>query len=164
MRKIINKRAQSFGGVLVTAIGVIVAVVILQASAQQVGSTTNLELTTNGLVTFPNTAAGLVLNGRAVEGVVTVTNRTSGVAVTSGNWTVTNNVVQTDGTLAPVLRPTGASSYNNTAVNVTYTYQPDTYDDSSAGRSISAIVVLFAALAIAVYALGGVNIKELVGA
>jgi len=142
-----NKRGQvEVGGLIVLAIAVIVGVILLQASAQQVGTVTNT-------VAVANTSLATVVNGtdqyltdyRALSDVV-VYNETGDTLVGSGNYTVTNNVVY-NGALA-VQIDVDASADVKSAWLVSGTAQPLTYEPTSGGRALTSLIIIMMAIAI----------------
>ncbi len=132
-------------------IGVIVGAILLTASAQQVGTATQTEQAMNiSLSTIENETAQFITNYRALTN-VEVYNETGGI-VAAGNYTITNNVVN-NGALAVRITPGLVDDYIVSAWMVSGTGQPLTYIDSSGGRSMASLIVIFFALAIASFAL-----------
>jgi len=136
--------------VLYVFIAVIVGVILFQAIAQQVGTATNT-LTVNSSETLgANGASIYVEEYRALIG-VTIYNATDYAEIDSGNYTITNNVLN-NGALA-VKITTDDAEFASKAVYVTGTGQPLTYIADAGGRSMASLVVIFFALAVALVAL-----------
>lgn len=154
------------GILIIAAVAIIVGAILFQASAQQVGSTQQLQKVSNATVTFA--AGGVTLNGRAVNpsSSMIVTNATGGETVPSTNYTVANNVILSNGNLGAKITPTSDSAYKAQSVNVSYSYEPTTYDENTASQAVANLIVTFAGLAIAVVAIWaafGANIREMIG-
>ena len=150
-----NKVGVGVGGLILVAITIIVGVIMLQASAQQIGEVTNtVSLANQSMGTLTNGTALYVTNCRALSDVA-VFNATGDVEVDSANYTVTNNVIDpTTGGLAVSIEPAADSpEYSGNTWYMNATAQPVTYIADSGARGIAAIIVVFFALAIAVVAL-----------
>jgi hypothetical protein len=146
---------KQIGTLILTAVALIVGVILLTASSQQVGDVTNT-------VTLENVSLGAaVSNGvaqyiddcRLISGVV-VYNETNDVTVPADNYTITNNVVDGNGNLAISVTPTVVAHTEKGIwmIDAT-TCQPTTYDDSSGGRAIAGIIIIMFAIALAIIAL-----------
>ena len=148
-----NKGQIGVGTLLIVFISVIVGVILFTVIAQQIGTTTNT-------ATVSNLSVGTVTNGttqyltsyRALSDVV-IYNETAGEEILSGNYTITNNVIDpTTGGLSVSILPDTTAEYKS-AWWVTGTAQRTDYIADSAGRAIAGIIVIFFALAVAVVAL-----------
>ena len=142
-----NKGELQFGPIIMIFVGVIVALVLFQAAAQNVGTVTNTETYVNQSVSIPaalNTA--VALNGQSATSVV-VLNSTSNATINSANYTVTNYVVN-NGQLEAQLKWV-VSGYNGSTVKVSYVSEPDTYARDSSTRTIVGLIVILSALALA---------------
>lgn len=155
-----NKKGQvGLQEILYVFIAVLVGVVLFQAIAQQVGSTTNTVSVVDSQHTAAANGASFYLTDyRAVSGFVAenITNGTAGFPITiaAGNYTVTNNVVY-DGALAVKITVDDAA-YASETWNLTFTAQPLTYIADSGARSMAALIVIFFALLVAVIAISPV--------
>jgi len=148
-----SKKAQSglgVGAIMVTFVVILVGVVLLQLIAQQSGEVTNT-------VTITDVSLGTMTNGtttyidyRLLSDVV-ISNGTGGDVLTAGNYTVTNNAIDpSDGTLSVGILP--ASEYTGEVWSINATAQPQTYVGGAA-NSITGLIAIFFALAIAIVAL-----------
>lgn len=147
-----NKNGQiGVGVIMLVFITVILGVIFVQAIAQEVGSSTNT-------VAVANTSLDTVVNGttqyldyRALSDVV-VYNETGGI-VGSGNYTVTNNVINpTTGELSVSIAPDTTADLKY-AWKVSGTAQPTTYIAEGGGRAMASLIVIMFALAVAIVAL-----------
>ena len=156
-----NKKGQSVGLVLVIAIGVIVALVLFQAAAGQAGKSTSTSTLSEGQYTLPANGACKDLVGQELLDTATVTNKSSGT--TFGNVTVKERVSSVDGLKRIGICTDGTAwdsdTSNGRTVNITYTYGPEGYVGDSGARAIVGIIILLGAIAIAVFALRGVQTK-----
>ncbi len=147
-----NHKGQSQIGLLIgLAIVLIVGVILLQASAQQVGSVTNTITAAN--ITFTGVANGTESNipGRSWSDLV-VYNVTNDFLIASGNYTLANNQV-VDGVLTATLTPDASTPVAGHDWLLSGVFQPETYIDDSGGRALSNIIILLFALALAVVAM-----------
>ena len=148
-----NRKAQGaigIGMILLTFITVFVGIIFFQVVAQEAGSSTNT-------VTFNDTALGTMTNGtttyltdyRALSDVVI---RNDTTTLDSGNYTVTNNVIDpTTGGLSVGILP--ASEFTGQAWFLNATAQPVTYVAESGARSVVSLIAIFFALAVMVVSL-----------
>lgn len=148
---------KTLGSLIVVAITLIVGIILLQASAQQVGETTNtVSLANQSLVTAASNGTVLyVTNCRALSD-VNVFNATGDLEVPDDNYTVANNQIHpTTGDLTTTLTITvidGAGT-TDSVWTVDGTCQPLTYEASSGGRAMLGLVIIMFALALAVVAI-----------
>ena len=157
-----NKKGEvnMFGIILVSFMAIIVGVILFQVIAQTVGDSTNtVSVVNESLDTVVNGTLQYLTDYRSISSVV-ILNETdpSGFTanetlLTSGNYTITNNVIHpTTGDLCVSIEPT-ASANVKSAWQVSATAQPLTYIADSGGRAMAALIVIFFALAVAVIAL-----------
>lgn len=159
-----NKNGQITTGLVISAaIVLIVAIILFQASAENIGGVTTTGTwntsTKSGVSTgYALTAAGTVtvLTGQELLSTPAVWNQ-NGSYDCSSNVTIAEGVSTTTGTKR-ILMTTNAGIDENdlgycTNVNVSYEYAPEGYIDDAGGRSVATIVVLLTALAVAVVAL-----------
>src|SRR5512133_2040382 len=93
-----DKQIVGIGGIIILAIALIVGAILLQGSAQNIGSMVNTVAVANvTLDTVVNGTAQYLTDYRAISDVV-IYNETGGI-VGSGNYTITNNVIN-NGALA----------------------------------------------------------------
>ena len=156
------------GGIIIVAITLIVGLILLQASAQNIGTTNTLSTLSNESLTgvAVNDTAQYITTCRALSSVL-VFNATNDVEVDSGNYTVVNNVVN-DGDLAVSITP-GVSAlpdlgYDVGVWTVDASCQPLTYDDNSGSRAIASIIIIMFAVALAVVSMSPVLRSDLLGA
>lgn len=149
-----NKNGQfGVGMIVMIAIAIIVAVIIIQASADNMSVLTTKNSVVNQSVTAP--AAGstsAILTGQAVSG-VTVINGTSGTVIPASNYTITNYVVSNGQLVSTFTTNAGPYGFAGKSINVSYTYEPFGYDTNTGGRAVANLIILFAALAIAIVVL-----------
>lgn len=153
IKRMRNKKGEANIGVLLTvAIAVIVGLVLLQASAPNVTTLTTTSSNTNKSYTLPANGASIALDGQAVSNVV-VLNRTGATyqVVPSNNYTISNY-----GATGASLTINDATFASKTA-NITYTYEPIGYSTDAGGRTVSGLILLFGALAIAFIAYLAIN-------
>ena len=142
-----NKGQIAIGGLIILAITVIVGAILLQGAAQNVGTVVNTyDIANQSISTVVNGTAQYITNCRALSSVV-LYNETNDVLVGSGNYTITNNVVN-NGALAVQILPEATAAYKS-AWQVSGTCQPLTYDDNAGSRTMSSLVILMMAMAVA---------------
>lgn len=157
-----NKKGETenlIGLLILTAVTLIVGVILLQASAQNIGTATDTIQTVNQ--SLPNAitnGTGVYINTcKALTGVV-IFNATNNVEIPNNNWTTADRVINpTTGSLSVNITPnaciTAGCAFNRGVWKVSGTCYPLTYEDSSGGRSMIGIVIIMFAIAIAVVAL-----------
>ncbi len=138
-----NKKGEvTLGFIILALVTVVFGVAILNASADQVGQSTNLQTAVNVSYTLPAAATALTLVGRD--------NTTALIVVNSTNTTqVLVNYTTTSGFENGITITPGANLASQD-VNISYTFKPDGYMNNSSDRTVFALVVLFFTLAIAV--------------
>ncbi len=159
-----NKKGQTqeqLGLILLAFVTIIVGVVLFQVAAQQVGEVTNtVQVVNESLGDVTNGTAIYVITYRGINDVV-ILNETdaSGVftdnatVIGSGNYTITNSVVDpTTGGLAVRIDPTATVGWK-TGWQISGTSQPLTYVPDSGSRAVTNLIVIFFALAVMVAAL-----------
>lgn len=143
------------GGLVLVALTLIVGVILLQASAQNVGQVRDL-------VTQGNATLGTMTNGTTIYitaykscSSFKIWNATEDVEIPSTNYTVTNNVIyngQEAISVAPGVE-TLTYAYNKGTAKYQGICQPLTYDPTSGGRAVAFIIIIMFAVALAVVAL-----------
>ena len=86
-----------------------------------------------------------------------------GEVVGAANYTIAETVSAVDGLKRVSYETATGSEYASRAVNVTYTYGPEGYIDSSGARSVAGLIAIIAALAIMVFALTPTMREKLLG-
>ena len=154
-----NKGQMAVGGIIITAITVILGAIFLQAIAQSAGDSINTVAVANeSLASVVNNTAQY-LDYRALSSVV-VYNATSDTLMDSSNYTVTNNFVNpTTGALSVRIVPHFASAAYVSAWEVSGTAQPTTYIAESGGRAMASLIIVMFALAVLAVVLAPV-VKE----
>jgi len=154
-----GQTSTTVGVIIVAFVTIIVGLILFQAVAQNVGTTTNtvaLENDTTMTIAVNDTAQYLT-SCRAISDVV-IFNETGDVAVPAAQYEVVNNVVY-NGALAVTITPDAADEYLS-IWTIDATCQPLTYIDNSGGRAMGGLITIFFALLIAVVAIGIVFNKQ----
>ncbi len=153
---------RDFFGILIIFIGAIIAVTFMSPIGDQINLQTTTFNTINVTVTAPSAGNGTVdLFGReVVGGTGVITNATAirndtindTFALGANNFTIitgtgSNGLL----TVQLLLNDTGAAAWADQSVNVSYEYRPDGYINDSGGRSVTRLILIFAALAILVF-------------
>lgn len=154
--KMNNRGAFNIGGFILLFIGVIVALVLFQGSAQNVTTVVNTANVVNESVTFPTNTSALVLQGQAVSNVIVVNATDASKTVPASNYSITNYGLSNTGTLQTTIIAVGPSAYQGKAVNISYVSEPLGYAKEAGSRSITSLIVLLSALAIAGYVIAKV--------
>ena len=149
-----NKKGQiGVGAIIITFMGIVAVLAMLAGGISgSVGELTKTQDVVNDTINLTDYVT-VTLEGKYITDFVMV-NMTQNKVITSGNYTITNNVLLSDGTLGATL--TGAAvwpAYNNTNVLVNYTFQPLGYVPEAGARTIAGMIIMFSALAIMVFTL-----------
>lgn len=151
-----NKKGQTLQGFLMIFIAVIVGVILLTASAQNIGDVTNTVDVANQSINCQTNGTTLAnidqLRGKYASGLV-VYNGSDDVVITSAHYTLYNNQVINGEETAGINCSSKIASYKAQNWNVSYTYQPTTYESNAGGRAVAGLIIIFFALAIAVITL-----------
>ena len=134
-------------GIIVSLfVAIIVGVVLLQSSAQNVGDAVNTVTIANQSLTsnIVNGTPQYLTNIKSISNVV-VYNETGGI-VGAGNYTITNNVIYNGQEAVSIVGDTTAAYKSKWKISGTA--QPLGYIADSGGRSVASLVVILAALAI----------------
>jgi len=149
-----NKKAQTGWAMLfVVFIGLVAGLALYEAVVSNVGAVTTASSHTNLTVTMGANGSRVDLDGQELLNTPEVYNATGGELVTSGNYTIDETVSATTGVKTISILTPANSNYMSVPVNVTYEYGADGYIASSGGRSMALLIPIFAALALAVFAL-----------
>jgi hypothetical protein len=147
-----SRGQMAIGGLVLLAVTLIVGVVLLQGSAQNLGPVTNtVSVANTSLATVVNGTAQYLTAYKSLTNVV-VYNETGDVLITAGNYTVTNNVVY-NGQLAVKIVPETSADLKS-AWLVSGTAQLPGYASDSGSRSMAGIIIILMAVALAVFAVG----------
>lgn len=147
-----NKKGQTAGIIIGIAITLIVAIILFQSIAQYVGQTSEVSDVNVTAYTPPASGLTVTLTGQELIGGYVAVNQ-SGTYDCSLNYTVAEGVSTTTGTKRVLMTAATSDLTFCPTINYSYTYGAEGYIDSSGGRAIAAIIVIFTALAIAVVAL-----------
>jgi hypothetical protein len=158
-----NKKAQmaGVGALIMMFVAIIVGVVLLQSSAQNIGSSINTVAVVNESLGVASNSTTVYLTSYKSISDVVVINNSNGAIVPATNYTVTNNVVY-NGQEAVSILPKATTAYAGYQWNISGTAQPLGYVPESGSRTIVGLIVLFGALAIAIIVLGP-SLKEITG-
>ena len=157
-----NKKGQmdGLGMIIIVAVTLIVGVVFFQVIAQEIGSSTNtVEIANQSLTAAAvNDTLQYIINCRALSSVVIINATGTGIIVDSGNYTITNDVINpTTSALSVSVNPTISATpdlgYGVGIWKISGTCQPLTYIADSGGRAVTSIILIFFALAIVVVAI-----------
>ena len=161
-----NKKAQ-FGGLMLLFLGVIVALALLPAianNAQVLSEKTQVINETLDISAAWSVDSGDTLNASKVLTLGTVptgwdvdncpldVSEVLGPANTTLTVTTDYVVAGLNGTIR-FLNTVAANSTNGNTTHLSYTYCPDGYVTSAGGRSISKLILLFAALGLVAFAI-----------
>lgn len=148
-----NNKAQTMGMMIGVFMTVIVGIILFTAVAQQTGESTQTDAISNlTLGTITNGTTYYFADYRSITGATVYGNGSVPVELSSGNYTITNNVINpTTGALSVSLEP--ASEYTATGWNISGTGQRTTYIADSGARSVTALIAIFFALAVLVASL-----------
>ena len=139
------------GGLIMLAIAIIVGAILLQGSAQNTADVVNTKtLSNHSLATVVNGTAQYIEGYKDISNVV-VLNQTGTQVIGAGNYTITNNVPYNGGVAIKIVPETPAAYQN--AWRVSGTVQSTAYADS-AGRSLTNLIIVMAALAMVAVAVG----------
>lgn len=135
--------------IMAVFIGAIIAATLIANIGDQVNLATSTFDKVNLTVTVGAVNSSTDLDGREVVGTPLITNG-SNADISTQIPVVTG--VGTNGLLTVQIQPNDTSvNFVGQLVNLTYTYNPDGYINNSGGRSITLLILIFAALAIVVF-------------
>lgn len=147
-----NKKGQSIGAVglvIVGAVGILVAMIFMSASSNNVATftTTNTVNNQTGL-TYPANGSSITLNGQAiVAGTTPIVINKTGTVIAATNYTLRNYQPASAGGYVTTLTSNGNPvDFANQAINVSYQYEPIGYATDGGSRSMGSIVLVFAAI------------------
>lgn len=157
-----NKRGQTtvqIGTIIVLAIGLIVGVILLQASAQNNDAVVNTRTATNVTYTSPTSGSTIDLTGQDLIGTATVVNATDGATVPASNYTISEAVSATSG-VKSIQYTNNDADWNSVSVNISYTYGGDGYSSDAGGRAMANLIIIMAGLALLAFVLVAVIGKD----
>lgn len=150
-----NKRGEAgIGAIIMIAITLIVGMILLISSAQNVGDTTNtITLENYSVGTSATESNSIYVTTYSAINSPVIYNAT-GYIVPAANYTLTNRVIDpTTGGLSIQITTASVNSLANDTWNISGVAEPLTYIPSSGGRAVASMIIIFFALAIAVVAL-----------
>lgn len=153
----------SFSALIVVAVAIIIGTVIYSGVvAPNVGTMTNSVTMNNRTFTLPANGASVDLVGQELLSTPVVINQSTGVVLTSPNYTIGERVSPTDG-LKRIYIKMNDAKFASQGANISYVYGAEGYVDDAGGRSITGLVAVMAALAIFAAAFYAINLKDLFG-
>ncbi len=136
-------------------IGAIIALVFLASIADSVFTQSTTFTVTNETITAGAINVSVALTGRElIDGDTPITlnaSNTSALTLQTSGVTITTKIVNNVRTVALTVNDT-ASVWVGTSINVTYNYEPQGYLERAVDRNVVALITLFAALSIMVFA------------
>ena len=146
----------TFGMILLFFVGVIVALSLMPAIAQNESYLTDTTDIVNSTFVAANNTHYYLTGFKSIASPV-IYNNTADVVIGAGNYTITNNVIHDGNEEVRISVNYSSAVYAGDGWNISGTAQPDTYATSSGARSMASLITLMAALAIVgfgVWALG----------
>lgn len=161
-----DKKAEIGIGVLITlAIAVIVGLIMFQQVATNVDATTRAN---SGAISVVNGSyvgskdVKVELAGQELVSVTNVRNYTTGAVVPAANYTIAECVRASDGLKGICYTALDDDDEGDPSaegpVKITYSYYPEGYIDDAGARTITGLIVLLSAVAIALIVLGGIKL------
>ena len=151
-----NKKGEVGIGLFVVAfMGIIVALAMFGPIADTTGDMTNIGTIENLTVTTAATNETITLPGR--EAITAITVQNSNGDFTANFTVITRNSGGALAILLKTLDTDGSEPIDNAEVNVSYSFKPQGYNDSSGARGIINIVLIFATITIMAFAYGPVR-------
>jgi len=161
-----NKGQVQIGAFILLFVGIIVALSLLTGGiSSNVGLVTQTVTLSNSSYTAGAVGSSVNIPYQALSNVV-ITNASSGTLIPATNYTVTNYVVSNGALVTSITSKAGAIGFQGKGINVSGVAEPFGYDTSAGGRTMSSLVIIFAALAIAVFAISYVlkdKLADLIG-
>lgn len=149
-----NKGQIGVAMIMIVFISILVGLILLPAVADEVGKSTNTVAVVNASYTVPADTVVIDLTGQELIDTPVVWNGTAGEGniIPATNYTIDEGVSTTSG-LKTVRYTANNALYEGATMYITYTYGPDGYIESSGGRSLAGLIVIFFALGVAAIAL-----------
>ena len=140
------------GIIVISAICIIIGASLLPTIGNYTGQMLNSDTLSNGLFTAPALGSSIDLKGQELLSVPVVTNRSDGIVITSGNYTIAEAVSPTTGN--KVIRYTTLSNnFSSKNINISYTYGAEGYVEDAGSRAMIPLIIVFFALLIMTVAL-----------
>jgi hypothetical protein len=149
-----NKKGQSdlgIGGFVMLFIVLLVGLILLQGSAQNLSGVVNTVTVANTTINIP--ANGGVYEVTGYKSLSSVVAYNGSALVPSTNYTVNNNQVVNGNLVATIVPNATADLDAPYDWNVSFVGEPVTYGSASA-RSVTNMIIIFFALALAAVAIG----------
>ena len=142
------------GVVLMWFLGIIVALILYQWTFGFISTATDSVVGVNRTYTMPATGSTIDLYGQELIDTPVVYNRSNMTAgaIAPGNYTIAERVSTVDG-LKRISIKANTATFAGQGTNISYTYGPEGYIDSSAARSVASLIAIFAALGIGIFVL-----------
>jgi len=131
-------------------VGAIIAITFMLTIGDAIFLQTNEITIVNVTVTAPAVNATLDLTGRTLVSQTAVTEASNVSNTSSGLFLQTGTATSGLQTVQLVVNDT-AAAFVGTSVNVSYIMQPDGYVSDSGARAITALILIFASLAILIF-------------
>jgi len=142
---------KEMGVIIMIFVVALVGLVLFQVVAQQSGETLTIGALDNEVIAAPADGGTYYFTDYKALSDVVITNSTTATAISSGNYTVTNNVVY-NGALSVRLVVDDAE-FESVNWNVTAVAEPLTYISEGGTRALVPLIAIFFALAIVVVVL-----------
>ncbi len=145
------------GGMLMLAITIIVGLVILSGTFGFIGQTTSPSVNINQTINTGLPGTFVDLTGQELLSTPIVVNRTGQQVIDAGNYTITEGISSVTGMKRVRFSLTaagGASGWNSSNVNVSYSYGQEGYIDDAGGRGVASLILLMSFLALIVVVIG----------
>jgi len=156
-----NKQGQvniNLGLLISVAVAVIVGAVLLIGVSSYVEQTRATYVHNDSLgtcTTTPSAGESIDLVGQDVmaDSVIVINCSGDNIAVPTTNYTISEVVSTTTGVKTISYTSIGTGTYNDSLVNISYTYGAEGYIDDSGGRAVAQLIIVFMALLIGTVAL-----------
>ena len=150
-----DKKAQiTIGSILVVFVAVLIGIALYIGTQQLLApSISTIVYNTSAgsdSITCPANGVTIDLTGQELIGTPVVNNETG--VVVAANYTIDEGVSTITG-VKTIRYKANTAEFAGATLNLTYTYGPDGYIESSGGRALASLIAVFAALAIAMVAL-----------
>ena len=142
--------------IMIVFIGLIVTAVLISTIADTTFTQTNTLENVNATATVAAINGTTDLKGRTLldSGTIDVYNQSAAAVSWINNLTIQTGISATTGLQSVQLfTHDNATDLVGLSVNVTYSFEPDGYANNSGTRSITLLIVIFAALAMVVFVL-----------
>ncbi len=134
--------------ILIMFIGLIITATFMLSIGDQISAQTSSRTFVNTTVVGPAENTTLALEGRSLEGTMTIRNTTADVS----NQYVKDSRLGAQGLLTVAITSNSTTFSAGQNINVSYTALPDGHAVNSGDRNIILLILIFAALAMLVFA------------